>query len=142
MVNSKGEYEIKDYKGRMVSFINNYMDENADISLQKKREMKETFNSLLEKVEAVFNSTSPFSDPTTNKISLNKSIADIILLSFNRFDYKLLTINGEAIIELLVNEMKNKQEFRNSLTLKTSDRTVLNYRVNHWIKAVEMMLNV
>lgn len=142
MVNSEGEYEIKDYKGRMVSFINNYMDKNADISLQKKNEMKEEFNSLLKKVETVFNNTSPFSDPTTDKISLNKSIADIILLSFNRVDFELLTIRSKDIIKLLVGEIKENEEFRNSLSLKTSDRTVLNYRVNYWIKRVEMMLNV
>jgi hypothetical protein len=139
-LNEDGNYQIASYSGRMVNFINDYMDNTKRISLTDAKQKLEDFGLTIKKVIAVFGSTNAFKDETAKIRRFNKSIAEFILISFRKFDIDILTEKRREIKTLLSEILTNNNEFKKSISQNTSDKDVVNYRINFWLKALENAL--
>lgn len=134
---SKGKYFIKDYNGRMVNFINDFMEKTSSVSPEAANEYVSDFNDLIKKVVAVFGHQDAFKDTTANKPRFNKALGEMICLGFKMYDLKTLTNNKRAIINAL-NELLSKNElFKKSISQRTTDTDVVNFRINAWLKKLE-----
>ncbi|PVY40882.1 DUF262 domain-containing protein [Pontibacter virosus] len=144
-----GNYLIDGYTGRMVTFINSYMKGTKNISLEEARNLEAEFNKTIDKVKAVFGLENSFKDLTAAKLKPNKALADAILLSFTKFDKDKLVDNKDTIKQLLIDLLdhgvldgKADVTFADSISLKTSDKDILNGRINTWLKALENALQI
>jgi uncharacterized protein with ParB-like and HNH nuclease domain len=137
-----GDYYIKNYKGRMVTFLNNFMESKKVMSEDEIDSLESTFNETLEKVVAVFSTEKAFRDISTNKTKANKALADAILLSFTCYELEDLVDKKEQIEEALIELLEEDEEFRTSISQRTSDKDVLNIRITKWIKKLDDALEI
>lgn len=135
-VNENGNFFISDYKGRMVTYLNAFMAANKKMNIEDIELYTNLFNNTIDKVVAVFGIDMAFRDISTNKNIVNKSLADCILLGFIDKDIAILRDRSEHIIEALRDLLANNEEFKNSISLRTSDAAVLNFRIDKWIKCL------
>ena len=135
--NENGDYHIDQYSGRMVNFINGYMEEASKFSLEKAKKKREQFAELIQKILTVFPVKEAFKDPTAKKQRFNRGIAEVLLLSFNRYSIEQIEENKEAIKALLIDKINNDADFKKALSQSTSNTDVINSRVNLWLKAME-----
>ncbi len=135
--NDEGNYEIQNYKGRMVTYLNHYMSSRKDITVAKVNELKGVFTSAIGKVISVFGAVRAFKDISTGKTKVNRALADCILLGFTKYEAAELIENAEAINTLLLELLTDNAAFKASISQRTSDKDILNYRVNQWIKTLE-----
>lgn len=138
--NSEGNYIIKDYTGRMVNFINDFMKRNSDKTADEAEGIINEFNKTILKVIEVFGVDLAFKDLTSKSLRFNKSIGEFICLSFFRFNFEILKDHKTLIRELLNNSLKENDSFRRSISQRTSDTDMVNYRINYWIKALENVI--
>ena len=135
--NETGNYYIQGYKGRMVTFLNEFMAQNKSIGSETLISWKKTFNETIQKVVEVFGIDDSFRDLSTSKGKANKSLADSILISFALEDLETLKDKRGEIKELLKTLLESDEEFKSSISLRTSDKDILNYRINKWIKELK-----
>jgi len=126
--------DVQYYKGRMKSFLNEFMIRNQHSEDEKLKYYKDIFASTAEKVHDVvgnqaFRRINMEGDYET---SLNRAIMDCLMLSFSKFEEETLMQNKDAIVAKLKDLFVNDQEFRESVTIGTSDQKVLTYRLNRW----------
>lgn len=133
-LNEEGNYEVEGYKGRMVTYLNEYMSNNKVMTPEKRDEFLNLFNDTIEKVVAVFGIDNAFRDFTATKSKTNKALADCILLSFTYHSLEVLTGNRELIVNTLRELLVNDNNFKTSISQRTSDTDVLNNRIDKWIK--------
>jgi hypothetical protein len=124
------------YKGKLVSFLNEYMDENKDCSLEEKEQYKIRFNDTIEKIKIVFGVENAFRDISTNNVKVYKTIADFIMPSFERMSFEYVQTNKIDIYSKLVSFLK-REDIQNSLLVKTSDKEMINLRIGEWFKEIE-----
>ena len=143
-VDEKGNHIVEGYRGRMVTFINEFMKKMEKISIGEAEKLKDIFNNTIEKVVSVFGTDLAFRDLTSAKGKVNKALADCILLSFTKYDLNLLINKREDIVTALKNLLQDgnllgddSMSFADSISLRTSDRKILNGRINTWIKVLE-----
>jgi hypothetical protein len=139
---SKGDYIVKGYNGRMVNFINDYMKRTSTLSKKEAEGIITDFKRTLAKVIEVFGIERAFKDPTTGSLKFNKSIGEIIAISFHYYDEELLKKNKKQIVKLLNTLLAKDDSFRSSISLRTSDSDVVNYRLNIWLKNLDNALSV
>lgn len=131
-----GDIIIAGYRGKLVSFLNEYMDKNKECSLDKKIEYKDRFNSTIEKVNAVYGEDEAFRDISTGNTKVYKTIADFIMPSFERMTLNYVQDNKWDIYERTKNYL-GKTETQNRLLIKTSDKDVMNKRIGDWFKEMQ-----
>jgi len=141
MKNNQGDYYISNYRGRMVTYINEFMKKNT-IQETDKGKYKNKFNETIRKVIEVFGKDLAFRDPVSGKTKVNKAIADFIMLSFEKFSLETLNEKRQVIQTTLYDALERDEEFRNSISSRTSDTSVLNYRINFWLKELEHALSI
>lgn len=134
-VNENGEYYISGYKGKLVSFLNEYMDENKDCNLEEKAKYKERFNSTIEKIVIVYGEDEAFRDISTGNVKVYKTIADFIMPSFERMDLQYVR-NHRKKLYIKTKKYLSKKETQNRLLIKTSDKDVMNKRISEWFKEI------
>lgn len=137
IINEDGNYVINDYKGRMVTYLNHYMNSTRVLPIEKIKQLKSVFNSTISKCVAVFGVERSLKDISTGKTKVNRALADCILLSFAKYKTELLIEKSNLINELLLDLLSNNESFKNSISQRTSDREIINYRINLWIKTLE-----
>lgn len=144
-----GDYIIDGYNGRMVTFINEYMKSTKSMSLVEANIMKVTFDDIVQKVVRIFGVDKAFRDLTSNKGKANKALADCILLSFSKFPMSAMIAHKDQIIIALTTllrsgNLRGKEDisFSSSISLRTSDKDILNGRINTWIKELEDVINI
>lgn len=137
-----GEYYLKNYNGRMVTFLNTYMDNNRDLNQEKIAQLRDDFESMLEKVISVFGIEDSFKNPLEEKAKVNKALADCIMLSFDLIPLDQLVVNKYNIKQSLQQLLQNNEKFRNSISLRTSDKDIFNFRINEWIKTLTNALKL
>ena len=71
-----GNVCLNGYRGKLVQFLNEYMDLHKDCSLEEKQSYKDRFNATIEKIVIVFGTEKAFRD--INKLPKNK-YRDILL---------------------------------------------------------------
>lgn len=131
-----GKVVIEGYKGKLVSFLNEYMDRNKDCSLEEKSKYKERFNATIQKVVIVFGEEKAFRDISTNNVKVYKTIADFIMPSFERLSFEYVETHKEVLYQK-VKAYLTKPETQSSLSIKTSDKDIINQRINGWFKELE-----
>lgn len=132
-VDSNGEVYLKDYKGKLVQFLNKYMDTHKDCSPEEKKRYKDRFNSTIEKVVKVFGVDQSFRDISTSNTKIYKTIADFIMPSFERMSDEYIENNKELIYNRLI-QFLNNEVIHESLTKRTSDKDIVNLRLRMWFK--------
>jgi hypothetical protein len=139
-VNEEGKYYIKDYGGRMVNFINDFMKRNSKLSKDEALVIINGFDQTIKKVIAVFGIPNAFKDITITTSRFNKSIGELISISFKKYDLATLEKSKDAIIELLDTLLKKNDAFKKSISQKTTDTEIVNFRLNLWLKELENVL--
>ncbi|MBK8712114.1 MAG: DUF262 domain-containing protein [Niastella sp.] len=136
-LNDEGEYHIESYNGRMVNFINDYMDSTRKMTKEDAENKLTELGETINKVIAVFGLDQAFKDQNAKIKRFNKSIAEFILLSFQKYDIEKLKENKKVIKDLLKEHLLSNDEFRISISQNTSDKDVVNFRINYWLKTLE-----
>lgn len=135
--NDDGDYIIKDYSGRMVNFINDFMERTSKITEADAKVYLDDFNSIIQKAVAVFGTQYAFKDLTAKTLRFNKAIGEIMCLSLERFQLEDLVNSKQDIIDAFANLLTTDENFRKSISQRTSDTDIVNYRINLWIKTLE-----
>ena len=138
--NGDGDYHIKSYNGRMVNFINDYMENTQKMSEDEAEEKLTEFGETINKVVAVFGHANAFKDQNARIQRFNKSIAEFILLSFQKYDLETLTENKKVVKDLLKEKLATNDEFKKSISQNTSDKDTVNFRINFWLKEIDNAL--
>ncbi|MFD2937780.1 DUF262 domain-containing protein [Spirosoma flavum] len=141
-INEEGNYEIKSYTGKMVNFLNEYMDSKKKLTLSEVKHYKIEFDDLVKKILVVFSANTAFRDPLQDHSRINRPIAEFILLSFSEVNQEILEANADIIRKLLTDSLQDNEEFRRSISQRTSDREIVNLRINYWMKIFKDALGI
>lgn len=136
-INQDGDYHIKSYNGRMVNFINDFMERSQKITEEEAKEKFMTLEATIKKVIAVFGYSDAFKDENAKIQRFNKSIAEFILLSFKKYDLDVLVENKKIIKDLLKEKLATVDKFKKSISQNTSEKDTVNYRINFWLKEID-----
>lgn len=134
---------VSNYKGRMKNFLNEFMRKNQNETNDVLEKMNEYFNDTIKKVFDVFGAKAfrRINEGGEFENSLNRAIMDSLLVSFSFFPYKNLVTKKEEIINHFYYLVQNDQLFKDSITIGTSDKKVLNYRIARWYNELEKIIN-
>lgn len=135
-VDSKGDVYLKGYKGKLVQYLNEYMDIHKNCTIEEKKEYKERFNTTIEKIVTVFGVDKAFRDISTENTKIYKTIADFVMPSLERMSKEYIAKNKELIYNRLVEFLKN-DDIKESLSKRTSDKDIVNLRLKMWFKEFE-----
>lgn len=138
---SEGNVYLQGYKGKLVQYLNEYMDANKDCTLEKKQLYKEKFNTTIEKVVTVFGPEKAFRDISTANTKIYKTIADFVMPSLERMDTNYVEENKDLIYNRLVEFLRN-DAIKESLSKRTSDKDVVNLRLKMWFKEFENAISL
>ncbi|WDF65049.1 DUF262 domain-containing protein [Flavobacterium sp. KACC 22763] len=134
---------INNYKGRMKNFINEYLlkykNLNAD-ALKRLDDMIEDTSKTIIEIYTV-NAFKRFNSEGQYESTLNRSLMDILFISTTVLPSDRLLKNKDKIFARYKELVINDTEFRNSVTIGTSDTKVLNYRLNRWISEIKKIIN-
>ena len=136
-----GNVFIFGYKGKLVQFLNEYMDSHKNCSDEEKQQYKKRFNSTISKVVRVFGIDGAFRDISTKNSKIYKTIADFIMPSLERMSFEYVNDNANLIFSRLESFLMD-DEIRSSLTNRTSDRDIMNKRVKMWFKEFENAISL
>ena len=131
-----GDVCLNGYRGKLVQFLNEYMDLHKDCSLAEKQSYKDRFNETIEKVLIVFGTDKAFRDISSDNTKIYKTIADFIMPSFERMSKEYIEANKEVIYNRLVRFLRI-DEIQDSISKRTSDRDIVNLRLRMWFKEFE-----
>lgn len=134
---------INNYKGRMKTFINEYLlkNKNLDTSiLTQLDEMIEDTASTIIEIYSV-NAFNRFNSDGQYESTLNRSLMDILFISTAVLPSEKLIEYKDQIFARYKDLVTNDSDFRNSITIGTSDTKVLNYRLNRWISEIKNIIN-
>lgn len=134
--------EVLNYKATMKSFLNYYMDLNKKTNDLRMSAFSDKFNDTIFKVVSVFGMNA-FRKPYIEdgnimyENNVNRALMDCIMVGFEFFSQDILIKNKETIIFLLANLLKNDEKFESAITLGTSDKRKINYRINTFINTLK-----
>lgn len=134
----KNQVKLRNYKGSMKEFLNEYMKNQKSISQEKIKNFSTRFEITIDKVYSVFGDRAFRRIDTEGNFdgTLNRAVADFIMSSFEKIDKTVLVSKKEKVCNLL-KELPNKDEkFYESISIGTSDTLRLEYRLVHWQKAI------
>ncbi|NOU99496.1 DUF262 domain-containing protein [Paenibacillus planticolens] len=133
---------IRNYKGAVKTYLNSYFESNKNLSLDNVEKLRVKFNSVIRAVFEVFGDKAfrkLNSDGYETKI--NKSIMDVIMISFEQYTFEEIKENKGKILSLY-KDILNEPEFNLAITQGTSDTKVLDYRLNKWINELYKVMKV
>lgn len=134
--NDNEGYYIKNYKGSLKSFLNDFMESKKDITEQELENYKEKILSTFDKVLAVFGEDRSLRNPESKSAQINKAFADCVLLSFEKYDKNLLQDHRSELVNLY-DEFFKDEKFLPLISKRTSDSEVIKRRLNLWFKGIE-----
>lgn len=140
---STDTWKVESYKGRMKTFLNEFIQRNQNVNQEQIQQYTDLFNTTINKVLAVmgekaFRRINADGDYET---SLNRSIMDVLTVSFARINLDLLLEHSEQIRELLRELIVVDDSFRESVTIGTSDVKVLESRLKRWYEELTQVIN-
>ena len=135
--------EVSNYKGRMKSFLNDFMNKNKNIAETTKNEWLVLFTQTVEKVYTIFgeNAFKRINSDSSRENSINRAIMDVLLVSVVPYSLSKLQLRAKLIKEKFESLVKDDANFRNSIQIATSDTKVLNYRLNTWCNTLKLIMN-
>ena len=133
---SNGDVYLEGYKGKLVQYLNEYMETHKNCTLEEKQNYKDRFNSTIEKVVMVFGVDKAFRDISTDNTKIYKTIADFIMPSLERMSKEYVENNKGLIYNRLFGFLKI-DGIQESLSKRTSDKDIVNLRLKMWFKEFE-----
>lgn len=135
--------EVKNYKGRMKSFLNDFMNQNKNIADTTKDEWQFLFTQTVEKVYSIFGDMAfkRINADSSRENSINRAIMDVLLLSVTPYPLSVLQSRAQLIKTSFESLVKEDVNFRNSIQIATSDTKVLNYRLSTWCGKLKLIMN-
>lgn len=132
--------KLSDYKGKIKTFLNLYMNTNKKINENKANALEEKFTNTIEKVYLVFgNKAFRKLNKGEYDTKLNRAIMDFILISFELYKKEDLIVKKEKILGLF-EKMLGDSDFNDAITKATSDTKQIQYRISTWIKEMEIIM--
>ncbi len=137
------EEEIEEYNGRMKKFMNNFMAKQAKIDDNKLSYYRKLFNETVDKVYDIFGEKAfrRINKDGEYETPLNRAIMDCLMLSFTKFDKTVLLEKKNEIIDTLKSLVVVDDDFRESVIKATSDKKVVQFRLNRWYKELNEVIN-
>ncbi len=140
-VDESGDVFIEGYRGKLVQFLNEYMDTHKNCSDEEKQHYKERFNSTIAKVVRVFGTDGAFRNISTENTKVYKPIADFVMPSLERMSAEYVDNNAELIYNRLKSFLMI-DEIKDSLSLRTSDKDIVNLRLKMWFKEFKDVISL
>jgi hypothetical protein len=137
------------YEPPMKSFLNNEMSRFRNLNEEEKEKMRKLFKKSIDLTETVFgeNSFRRFqvgneTDPNGmwEKRKINKALFDIVMYGFVDYEKHQIVPNSDAIREELIWLMTHDQEFIDSITLSTNDKSRVLTRFEKWLGALRKIV--
>lgn len=136
-------YIFNGYKGKMVKYLNDYMAEKQKFnSPEISEEYTKRFTETYKKIIIVFGETQAFRDISTDNKKVYKAIMDIIYPSFERISLSDIQDKKDDLKSALIELLTTNSTFRDSITYRTSDRNVLNGRINTWMMELQKYVQI
>ncbi len=135
-IDEEGKICLSGYKGKLVQYLNEYMDTHKNCSEEEKARYKERFNTTIEKVVKVFGTDKAFRDISTDNTKIYKTIADFIMPSFERMSMEYIDDNKELIFRRLKSFLEI-DKIQDSISKRTSDKDIVNLRLRMWFEEFE-----
>ena len=135
-VDENGDVYLAGYKGKLVQYLNEYMEAHKDCTEEEKQAYKDRFNATIKKVVAVFGVDKAFRDISTGNNKIYKTIADFVMPSLERMSGAYVESHKALIYHRLEEFLKN-DEIQESLSKRTSDKDIVNLRLKMWFKEFE-----
>ncbi len=134
---------VSNYRGRIKNFLNNFMRQNQHSSKENLDQMSSCFNDAIKKVYDIFGAKAfrRINEDGEFESSLNRAIMDSLLVSFSFIPYERLLERKEDIVNHFYDLAKSDQLFKDSITIGTSDKRVLNYRIARWYNELNTLIN-
>ena len=133
---------LENYKGRMKSFLNLFMNENKNLSKNVLDRWFSLFNETVDKAVSVYGENA-FKrrglDGTCEK-TINRAIMDVIMLSCTQHSLNELLSKKKVINQRFLELINENIEFKNSIKIGTSDTKVITYRLSIWCDEVDSIL--
>ena len=119
LTKNENEYYIKNYKGSLKSFINEFMEKNKDENEDRINFLREKVLDTFAKIISVFDDGDGLLNPISKSRQINKAFADCLLLSFEKY-----TIDQLVAKKMEINNLKkiflNDPEFISLISKRTS----------------------
>jgi len=137
------ERDIANYKGRMKLFLNQFMLEHQDDSKREIDGFIIDFNDTVDKVFTIFGDKA-FRRTNIHgeyESSLNRSIMDVLMVSFKFFSKEVLLPKKDLIVKRFNALAIKDAPFRDSIIIATSDKKVITYRLTRWFDELALILD-
>ncbi len=136
------EKKIVGYKGKVKSFLNEYMGQNKNISEDNSTKLEEKFSGTIEKVYAVFGTKAfrKIAEDGEYENSINRSIMDCITVGFEKYSLEELIEKKEDIINLLKSLPIQVPTFNDAISAGTSDTRKFTYRLETWSQEMSKVM--
>ncbi|KJU86798.1 protein containing DUF262 [Candidatus Magnetobacterium bavaricum] len=138
----RNTFELRDYPGSMKSFFNIYMNARRNPEDDDLAQIKNKFTSTIDKVSSVFG-TEAFRKINVEGIydrALNRSIMDAVMICFEVHDKTLLVKHRDEIVKLLKTLIHNDKYFYDSITIGTSNKKKIEYRIKEFCTKLNEVL--
>lgn len=133
--------EVDGYKGRMKTFLNEYMFKNKNIMDGDVKRLKQIFDETVNKVYDVFGVDAFRKIGDNVNKSINRAVADVLMLTCTQYGYAELIVRKQKITNKFYSLVQEDVEFKNSLLLGTSDKKVLNKRLEVWSRELSLLMS-
>jgi len=135
--------EINGYRGVMKNFLNEFMYTNQNPDAGFTASIISSFKDAVDKVLTIYGPKAfrRLNDAGEYETSQNRSIMDILMTSAHYFSKQSMLEKKQEINEKLHDLMVNDRDFRNSITIGTSDVKVITYRLKRWYDEVNAIIN-
>lgn len=136
------EEEITNYKGRMKTYLNDFMRDNQKLSENEIESFKQLFRLTIKKVDDTLglNAFRRINEKGEYETALNRALMDIILVSFSKFNIEELLEHKKEINDRLKYLMMNDFDFIRGVTRATSDKDVVNDRMKTWTQELNNII--
>jgi len=130
------------FLGKMKPALNKFMTDNRKVDDWKIGELRDRFNSTIEKAYSVFGNRAfrRINRDGSYDRQLNRAIMDVVMVSFENYATDRLVERRDAIHDLLRDLPSQDFSFMEAISIATSDRPRIEYRLAKWHAALDQIL--
>ncbi len=128
----------------MKKFLNKFMEDGKSFTSEDVEHLRQQFNLTIKKVKRVFNKMAfrklYAAESDDVDLKLNRSVMDVIMTSFELYEYDQIEEKRKAITNGFIDLIANDEEYYDALSTATSDANKLNYRLNRWHEKMQEIM--
>jgi hypothetical protein len=136
-----GSYYIERYLGSLKQFINDFMRNNANLPNVKLQNLRDRFNSVIDKVLVIFPPEQAFRDPNSTSRKVNKAVADSVMLGLENIEKKHIEAKKSELYNIILRILKS-DEFSTLLRKRTADKNNVNSRIRMMVNGIKNDLSL